>query len=126
MRLFTERLSRVSASIIAAAIVESGATKLRGLAFTEERKAAAMQLQHDGFMVIAGEKMLLLCNRGDAEFPHLDSLNRTSSKAAPIVTCGATSPAVPSRASVLAEAPMMRPIPARSARTVSPPRPPGS
>jgi len=50
---------------------------LRGLAFTEERKAAAMQLQHDGFMVIAdGEKMLLLRNRGDAEFPHLELIEQ--------------------------------------------------
>jgi len=36
-----------------------------------------MQLQHDGFMVIAdGEKMLLLCNRGDAEFPHLELIEQ--------------------------------------------------
>ena len=50
---------------------------MRGLAFTEMRKAAAMQLQHDGFMVIAdGEKMLLLRNRGDAEFPHLELIEQ--------------------------------------------------
>ncbi len=32
-----------------------------------------MQLEHDGFVVVAdGEKMLLLRNRGDAQFPHLE------------------------------------------------------
>lgn len=32
-----------------------------------------MQLEHDGFVVVVdGEKMLLLRNRGDAEFPHLE------------------------------------------------------
>lgn len=32
-----------------------------------------MQLGHDGFLlVVDGEKMLLLRNRGDAEFPHLE------------------------------------------------------
>ena len=32
-----------------------------------------MQLEHDGFVVVAdGEKMLLLRNQGDAEFPHLE------------------------------------------------------
>jgi protein required for attachment to host cells len=32
-----------------------------------------MQLQHDGFVVVAdGEKMLLFRNQGDAEFPHLE------------------------------------------------------
>ena len=42
-----------------------------------ERKEVAMQLQHDGFIVIAdGEKMLLLRNRGDAEFPHLELIEQ--------------------------------------------------
>ena len=32
-----------------------------------------MQLQHDGFLVVAdGEKMLVFRNRGDVEFPHLE------------------------------------------------------
>lgn len=36
-------------------------------------RGRAMQLEHDGFVVVVdGEKMLLLRNRGDAEFPHLE------------------------------------------------------
>ena len=32
-----------------------------------------MQLEHDGFVVVVdGERMLLLRNRGDAQFPHLE------------------------------------------------------
>jgi protein required for attachment to host cells len=36
-----------------------------------------MQLEHDGFVVVVdGEKMLLLRNRGDAQFPHLELVDQ--------------------------------------------------
>jgi protein required for attachment to host cells len=36
-----------------------------------------MQVQHDGFVVVLdGEKMLLLRNQGDAEYPHLEVIEQ--------------------------------------------------
>jgi protein required for attachment to host cells len=40
-------------------------------------KGRAMQLEHDGFVVVVdGEKMLLFRNRGDAQYPHLEVIEQ--------------------------------------------------